>query len=183
MSGSQMVDRANRRSGAILKRAGTFGIAMSLLLLVAAAPASADSSGRESESFEATITEDFAFLGCPAPVSPRAFTCGTATADDFGRATVETFLTGWARLPSGCFADSHTSTLTFRDGGDSLVIDITGTLCGTGGRNFVLDGSFAISGGTGRFAGATGGGSLYGVRQNGPIVEDLAGRIILPDDH
>jgi hypothetical protein len=130
------------------------------------------------EDFEATTVEDFAFLGCPAPVGPLAFTCGTAKTQSFGKATVETVLVDFFPDGSGCFVDIHESTLTFHNGKGTVSLLITGTLCPTGGPNFVLEGTYEVSGGSGRYAGATGAGTVESIRQDGPIFSSLDGTLV-----
>jgi hypothetical protein len=95
----------------------------------------------------------------------------------FGKATVETTVTGFTPLPSGCFADTHTTTVDFKRDGNALVLDIVGTLCPTGGPNFTFSGTYSITGGTGDFAGATGSGTVTSVRQDGPIDSEFAGTV------
>lgn len=148
----------------------------SAVALVAAAPAAASAPG----TFEATITEEFAFLGCESPPSPTADLCGTVKTHGFGKGTTETVITGFGPGPPGCFSDQHTTTLFFKRGG-SLTVDIDGFLCPTDGSNFTFTGTYTVTGGTGEFAGATGSGTEIGARQDGPIVSDLSGTLELDE--
>ena len=104
------------------------------------------------------------------------FTCGTAVTTA-GRATVATALDEFTPVSPTCFRDRHTSTLTYRDG-STLVVAITGTLCSPAGPpNFTLTGTYAVTGGTGRFADASGRGVVVAARHDGPIHEVLAGTL------
>ena len=149
------------------------GLIATILGLLFASSAIASPRGR----LRATATEDFVSTGCSFTPSPSADLCGTAKTKGFGKATIETVITSFAPLPSGCFADTHTSTLHFKRDDNSLVLDISGTLCPTGGPNFTFSGGYTVAGGTGDFAGATGSGSATSVRQDGPIVEEFSGTI------
>lgn len=128
-------------------------------------------SASESSAFAAVITEDFC-----AP----ATTCGTAVGS-LGPATVRSVITKFFRLPSGCFHDEHTTTLTQEDG-SSVAFAIVGTLCQTTAPNFRLTGTYAVAGGTGRFTGATGTGFIRAFRENGPIHALAVGTLVLPDN-
>jgi hypothetical protein len=145
--------------------------------LLSVSPAGASDG---DEHFVASTVEDFAFLGCPAPVGPFAFTCGTAKTQSFGKATVETVLLDFFPNGAGCFVDIHESTLTFHNQKGSIDILTTGTLCPTGGPNFMLEGTFVVSGGTGRYTGATGTGTVRSGRQDGPILSRLEGTLVTP---
>lgn len=123
-------------------------------------------SASETMPFGAVITEDFC---------GRGVTCGTAVTL-FGPATVRSVITSFTPLPSGCFSDHHTSTLTFADG-STLANAIVGTLCPTTFPNFRLKGTYSVTGGTGRFAGATGSGFVKAFRENGPIHAVLVGTL------
>ena len=154
-----------------------------LFLTLAASITWTPTSARADEGgvrpFEVEVVEDFSFLGCPDSVDPDAVdTCGTAKGHPFGPADVGTIITGFRRLPTGCFRDTHTTTLDFGPKG-SLVVDIDGTLCPAGGRNFNLSGRFTVSGGTGIFIDANGQGSVTAFRDNGLIHSTLDGVIAL----
>ena len=146
-------------------------------VVFASAPAFASAPG----TFEGSTTEDFVFRGCEVPPGPTADLCGTVKTHGFGKGTVETVITGFAPPPSGCFADQHTTTLFLKRDADSLVLDIDGALCPTGGPNFTFSGTYTVAGGTGDFAGATGSGSVASTRQDGPIATGLSGALQLDD--
>ena len=105
-------------------------------------------------------------------------TCGTAVGK-LGHATVVTEVTGFAPLPSGCFSDTHTSTLTFEDG-SALALDVSGELCPTF-TGFRFTGLYSVDGGasTARFSGATGSGLVRASRDAGPIHATFRGQLTL----
>jgi hypothetical protein len=147
---------------------------VALLALLVAAPTQA----APPETFRASITEEFTQTDCFDPAQPPAADlCGTAKTHGQGKAITATNVTVFDPLPSGCFRDVHTTTLTFKQDRGSLVLDIDGTLCPTGGGNFTFDGTYAVAGGTGTYAGATGEGTISGGRQDGPVISDLTGSL------
>ena len=149
-----------------------------LLVTVALVSASlfagvASASAPPAKPFVAEVTEDFS-----PSCAPRA-TCGTAFVTPYGPATVLSRITRFVRLPSGCFSDHHTSTLTFRDG-STLALAVVGTLCPTFfHRNFMFSGSFSVLPelSTRRFSEATGSGLVSAFRDNGPIHAEFVGTI------
>lgn len=157
---------------------GSAVLAIALLLALAGAPSGTAGS---KHVFDATVTEDFVFRGCTFPVDPLLVDlCGTATTNlkQHGTALTTTVITGFTRLPSGCFSDRHTTTFAFGDEDSStLVADVSGMLCPTGGPNFTFTGTYAVAGGTGEFDDASGHGSVIGGRQNGPVVSRFLGSL------
>jgi hypothetical protein len=163
-----------RRS--LLTLLAVFVFLISPVLASAASAAPGDVFASATRSLGAVITEDFAFLGCPFEPSPTLFTCGTAVTT-VGRANVATVLEEFTPVSPTCFRDRHTSTLTFVDG-STLVVAITGTLCSPAGPpNFTLTGTYVVTGGTGRFSGSSGHGSVAAARRDGPIHLVLAGTL------
>ena len=156
----------------LVRFVGLWTVASALVVLGIPTAASA------KDGFRALLTEDFAFYGCSVPVNPTVFDlCGTATTNR-GDASLTTVITSFAPLPSGCFADSHTTVLTFRgEHHDTVSFDISGTLCPTGGPNFSFSGKYKVAGGTGEYRKARGSGDVIGARQNGPIHTQLTGTL------
>jgi hypothetical protein len=155
-----------RHQRAAMRRIGLIAVS---LAIVGAALVVAPIASASDTRFSAAGTEDFC-----APLT----TCGTA-ATPFGNATVRTVITSFVPLPSGCFSDHHTSTLTFADE-STLAIAIAGTLCPTSSfPNFTLTGNYEVVGGTDQFAGATGSGFARAFRENGPIHTLLVGTLSL----
>jgi len=145
-----------------------------VLLLVSCVYGAAPAGATSVKLFRATISEDFSFHGCPNGVDPASVDlCGTATVPGIGTATVGTVITTFDPLPSGCFHDEHTTTLSFAT--STLVVAISGTLCPTNGSNIFFVGTYGVAGGTGEFAHASGAGIDIAVRQDGPVVSRLVG--------
>jgi hypothetical protein len=145
-----------------------------LLVLLVAAPVQAGPPG----TFRASITEEFTATDCFDPaLPPAADLCGSAKTRGQGKATTETVVTVFDPLPSGCFFDAHTTTLTFKHERGTLVLDIEGTLCPTGGGTFTFAGMYVVVSGTGEYVGATGDGTIVGGRQDGPVESDLSGSL------
>ena len=123
------------------------------------------------------------FLGCSIPVDPNVFdTCGTASTNR-GAASLTTVITRFDFIgidPTGraCFADSHTTVLTFeRNNPGTVSFDIAGTLCATNRRLFTFSGTYEVTGGTGRYKTARGSGEVSAARQGGPIEAQLTGSL------
>ena len=136
-----------------------------------------------SNGFRATLTEDYVSLGCSVPVDPNLFdTCGTANTNR-GEASLTTVITQFdfvGRDPNGrfCFADSHTTVLTFdRNNPGTASFDISGTLCATDGRHFTFSGTYEVTSGTGKYKTARGSGEVSAARQGGPIEAQLTGTL------
>lgn len=136
-----------------------------------------------SNGFRATLTEDYVFRGCSVPVDPTLFdTCGTANTNR-GAASLTTVITGFDFIgfdPTRgfCFADSHTTVLTFdRNNPGTVSFDISGTLCATDSSHFTFSGMYEVTGGTGQYKTASGSGEVSAARQGGPIEAQLTGSL------
>lgn len=104
-----------------------------------------------------------------------ATTCGTVTGS-LGTGTNRTVINQFTPLGDGCFHDVHTTTAQFDDGALTFVVD--GTLCAAPlPGTFSFSGTWAVSGGTGRFATASGGGTARAFRQGGPIHGTIVGSL------
>ena len=150
-------------------------MATTVIGLVAFGSSPASATAIQSRPFAAVVTEDFS-----AACQPGA-TCGTAVTP-YGSATILTVITAFSYLPSGCFSDEHTSTLTFADG-STLALAVAGTLCPTAFPNFKFKGTYSVASSvsSGRFGGATGAGLVRSIRENGPIHGVFLGAISLPN--
>jgi len=118
---------------------------------------------------------DNVFKGLTSP--PANFT-GTLEATHLGRSTQQgTLVLG---LPNANhIAPGHGSVTFTAANGDTLTFDYEGQLNAATGEG---SGRFTITGGTGRFAGATGGGTFQALidvsrPDNQPMVVELDGRI------
>ena len=152
------------------------------LILTLALPTAAHAD----RAFKATIHETFAPAVCPAGTATGTF-CAVATGS--GQATglrtiAETSL-GMVNLAelspaTGCAPEVATTTLTAANG-DRLFLSTTGTYCPIDPADAVDSGSYNVTGGTGRFAGA-GGGGTYVTRANmgnGTSVTTMEGSLAL----
>jgi hypothetical protein len=152
-------------------------------LAVPTAASAAPTTASASNGFRASLTEDFVFLGCSVPVDPNLFdTCGTANTNR-GAATLTTVITSFDFIgvdPTGrfCFADSHTTVLTFdRNNPGTASFDISGTLCATDDSHLTFSGTYEVTGGTGKYKTASGSGEVSAARQGGPIEGQLTGNL------
>ena len=118
--------------------------------------------------------------------------CGTGTVSGFGPASYELRPSGLTPIPnSNCDSVTAEVTVTLADQSGSFTGDATATVCFPGnsqnapgsersfGNPFTATASFVITGGTGVFAGATGGGTaeLKGAGAHSAL--DFAGTITL----
>lgn len=92
---------------------------------------------------------------------------GTAQATHFGRSSTAGLATVLGATAEGCIANSHTETITAANG-DQLMFRAIDVACPIGPTTMHGTGHWVVTGGTGRFAGATGGGELEGVSNFGP---------------
>ena len=147
--------------------------AICLLLLVGfgviagALPAAAQTT----QPFKAELHDN---LACP----PGFDFCGKGLVHGFGTATTTLNFTGAVPGPGDCLTATANRTITLDGDGSTLLLSIAGTIC-----RQKLDASFAIVGGTGVFAGASGSGTLTGTATGVPLPSDtvhLRGSITLP---
>jgi hypothetical protein len=152
------------------------------LLSVPTAASAVPTTPSASNGFRASLTEDYVRLGCSVPVDPNAYdTCGTADTNR-GAASLTTVITrfDFIGVDAGrfCFADSHTTVLTFdRNNPGTVSFDISGTLCATDGSHFTFSGMYEVTGGTGKYKTARGSGEVSAARQGGPIEGQLTGSL------
>ena len=117
-------------------------LAAAALLVVGVGPAQA-----ETVRFEATFDESACEIPFPA-------VCGTGVVAQFGSAT----LGGFPDFPA-CIALSLRSEVIITVAGGTLTACQIGSAFASDGRRGVLSGPFTVTGGTGVFAGASGGGN------------------------
>ncbi len=152
-------------------------------LVLAVALLAVPTTASASNGFRASLTEDFVFLGCSGPLpSTHVDTCGTASTNR-GAASLTTVITRLVfiridPIRGFCFADSHTTVLTFeRNNPGTISFDIVGTLCATGRTRFTFSGTYEVTGGTGKYTTARGSGEVSAARQGGPIEAQLTGSL------
>ena len=175
----------NRSMPLVLRRLGTFGL-MALASAAIAAP--------QSRPFKAklTVTESIQFTGA-APCFAIGSIQAIGTATHLGKVTVSSHD---CINPQGVFDPSAPNSFSFAStgagstglvftaaNGDSLFAAHSGTLTAQSSGPHRITGQFIITGGTGRFVGATGGGTMTGYEDISQIVSghgeiDVAGVIV-----
>jgi len=144
------------------------------LLAAGAGPAQATTTIR----FESTGS--LSGVGCGAGV----VACGTGVVAQFGSAS--TVITSITVTPAPPCINSATGEATTTLAGGTLAISFSTLRCSPGEADVVLSsGSFTITGGTGVFAGASGGGTVHSVVPPPPrdppfIRSKLSGTLTLP---
>jgi hypothetical protein len=148
-------------------------------------------AAQTTQSFEAHFKNVQQRNGSPCPGGILDF-CGTGTVSGFGPASYELQPSGLTPIPdTQCSLVTAEVTITLVDQSGSLTADATATVCFPGnsqngnrsensfGNPFTATGSFVITGGTGVFTGATGGGTatLKGAGAHSAL--DVAGTITL----
>ncbi len=127
--------------------------------LTVALPATASTT----QPFNAQFTHD-------TPCGPDPDTsCGDGILQGFGQVTTTIVLTGFGDLdPDGCLTVTAERFLTLTsDPASTLQLHVDGLVCTVPPGFFVpSSGTFTIMDGTGIFAGASGGGTLFGVVRN-----------------
>ncbi len=138
-----------------------FFAVVTLLALLAALPLQASAAG--NVPFQATLVETVVSVG-PCPGLPSQYICVTVTGS--GQATilgavtesmVVTVDTSSSPAPD-CSSESRTSTLTTSTG-DQVTLAGDGVDCGIDTAHGTAVDSWAVTGGTGSLAGATGSGT------------------------
>ena len=124
---------------------------------------------------------------CPTGLCPGSDSCicvplsGAGKASVIGALTFETTIVLDTSLPIGnCVEGFGTATLTAKSAHNSLVLDYTGMVCGTGSGE-VLNAGYFIDGAdsTGKYAGATGSGNIAGSEDaDGNILGNLNGTLV-----
>ncbi len=144
----------------VLKRTVGLGAASLAACLVAVAPP----SGAESPPFFGSIGGTLQVTGVGPNGPTSAVYSGTGTATQLGSARMEgeISIVGPAPCPNG-FTATHNDTLTASDG-SRLSMAISETSCPRPADPSTYDctGTYAITGGTGRFTSATGSGNWAG---------------------
>lgn len=118
-------------------------------------------SAASAVPFQASFAETFSvYAGGPCPANAMcAAETGTGNATHMGKSS-ESF-TAVVSLPisaTGCTPESSSGTLTAANG-DEVFVTASGTFCQTSVSSATDTGTFQVTGGTGRFVGATGGGA------------------------
>lgn len=140
----------------------TLGIALVPTLALGAVAAPIASANASAVPFQATLAEAIAPNPLCAPNTRCTAITGIGQATHLGKSTeianVASYIT--ITLPGGCNPESRTTTLTAANG-DTLTLAATGTNCPTSVPTMktAFD-NYTVTGGTGRFAGASGSGTI-----------------------
>jgi hypothetical protein len=143
----------------------------SLAVVVAALAAVA---GSASAGAAATTSFRAEFHDSPCPVGA----CGKGVVHGFGTATTTLVFTGAAPGPGDdCVTATAERNVVLDRDGSVLRLTLVGTIC-----RQKVEGTFAIVGGTGAFAGASGGGTVRGVAIRGVPSDSVhfTGTLVLP---
>lgn len=159
------------------------GVVAALALVVSASAATV--------AFNADVQASFGIrnsITCPPDLD-----CGRARIDGFGNATRTLAITGFTPgVPSGCNSVSALEHMVLDRDGSTLDLALDAALCSPGGSEnapsgprsqgdpFKATGTYAVIGGTGVFAGATGAGTLTSVGAGDGIVIHYSGTLTLP---
>ena len=132
----------------------TTGLRVFVWFLVAVAPLAAGASSAQASTTVPFASQASLAFGSSCPVG--VFACGTGSVAGFGKSLVITTAVSITPAPP-CLSVTSDSTITL-DGG-TLAVRVSTLRCSPGEANLLLSkGSFTITGGTGDFAGASGGG-------------------------
>jgi hypothetical protein len=157
-----------------------------LAALTLALPAQA-----QTATFDANVQGSFGIrnsMTCPPDLD-----CGRARIDGFGKATRTLAITGFTPgVPAGCNSVTAIEHMVLDSDGSTLDLVLDAAICYPGasqdasdspraqGDPFQATGTFAIVGGTGVFAGATGSGTLTSVGAGDAIVIHYSGTLVIP---
>jgi hypothetical protein len=154
-----------------------------LALATAATRVKGDSSNKGLERFQADGAATVSADGNSSTGTIKGNEIGTATITDNGYAGSNLGSTG--NPPDFCFLGGGVASITTKDG-SILSLARQGTLCIISGDGITggVTGSqvYAITGGTGRFAGAIGGGNYTFSINHGEVLFHIDGNIQAPGD-
>jgi hypothetical protein len=132
--------------------------------------------------FRATVAETFTAGPCPPMPSLCVTSTGSGQATHLGnvREATVTVLDLASKPGPGCATDGHAetrATTLFAANGDQITLVGTGYSCPTGPTTLTAVDSYVVTGGTGRFSGASGGGTIAGTIDlaNGTAVDTFSG--------
>jgi len=135
-----------------------FGLALFPILTLGTVAASADAA---TVPFRAAISETFTINPACFPARLCGDIIGSGQASHLGKITESATIVSYLSTPlgGGCFPETRTTTLTAANG-DELTLVAAGTNCATSPTTVVASDAYTVTGGTGRFAGASGGGTV-----------------------
>lgn len=132
--------------------------------------------------FRAVVAETFTAGPCPPIPSLCVTSTGSGQAAHLGnvRESTVTVLDLASKPGPGCATDGHAetrATTLFAANGDQITLVGTGYSCPTGPTTLTAVDSYVVTGGTGRFSGASGSGTITGTIDlaNGTAVDTFSG--------
>ena len=154
------VHHARRPARTAMTDARRIALAMvALVAVLVAVPSQA--SAASLVPFQATVAETFTLAPCAPVPSLCVSTMGSGHATHLGQ--IDEAAAAVVDLAShagpGCFSETRTTTLTAASG-DQLTLDATGHNCAIGATTVTAMDAYVVTGGTGRFSGARGGGTI-----------------------
>lgn len=152
-------------------------LALGLALAVVSVTAHAESP----VPFHASIDTHISQTGLCGPVGPQGPSCvvidieGTGNATHMGRVTID----GPSQINFNTLAQTGTSVITAADG-STLNLQFSGQFVPTGPADATFQGAWTVQSGTGRFAGATGGGTYGGSAAGDTGILNIEGTLSNP---
>ncbi len=132
--------------------------------------------------FRATVAETFTAGPCSPTPSLCVTNTGSGQATHLGniRESTVTVLDLASGPGPGCATDGHAETrmtTLFAANGDQITLAATGYSCPTGPTTLTAVDTYVVTGGTGRFSGASGGGTITGAIDlaNGTAIDTFSG--------
>jgi len=144
--------------GAITRAARRLALALALLAALAAMPRQAAAAARP---FSATVAETFTLAMCEPTPSVCVTVAGSGHATHLGLVREAAFTVSDSASDAGpdCHPETRATTLTAANG-DQLTLQATGRNCLTGPTTLIAWDDYVVTGGTGRFSGASGSGTI-----------------------
>ena len=125
---------------------------LSVVALVVVGALGATASAQTTDVFKAEFRDG---APCPAGID----LCGKGHVQGFGTVTTSLVFTSLAPGPgANCVHGTANRVVTLDRDGSRLVLELAGTICGR-----QVDATFVIVAGDGAFAGASGGGTFWGI--------------------
>lgn len=163
-----------------------------LVILAAVAIHGAEASGAGLSAFTGLGSglSAGALSSCPTGLCPSSDSCicvpisGTGKASTIGTVNFSTTVVLDGSQPIGnCDEALGTVTLTSKaKSSNALVLDYVGSICGAGGKGFVLNATYFVDGAksTGKFASASGSGNIAGSEDavSGGILGNINGTLV-----
>ena len=137
------------------------GLALFPTLALATVAVPTASAGATTVPFRATIAETFTINPACFPARLCGDITGSGHGSHLGKIGESAAIVSYLSTPlgGGCFPETRTTTLTAANG-DELTLAAAGTNCPTSPTTVAASDTFTVTGGTGRFVGASGSGTV-----------------------